>query len=80
VDDAITRYRAARGFLPLAPYSLVAEGFLSALPIDPAGGDWTIDAEGRARSTAHARRIGRAPRPHELRPEPGLGRAQGAEN
>jgi tetratricopeptide (TPR) repeat protein len=73
IDEAVTRYRAARGFLPLAPYSLVAEGFLPALPNDPAGGEWTIDADGRARSTAHERRIGRVPRHGELPSEPGPG-------
>jgi hypothetical protein len=72
VDDAISRYREARGFLPIAPYTLVAEGFLPALPRDPTGGEWFIDAEGRTRSTAHERRIGRAPRPGELPREPGL--------
>jgi tetratricopeptide (TPR) repeat protein len=73
VDDALVRYRTARGFPALTPWSLVAEGFLPALPADPAGGEWIIDGEGRARSTAHERRIGRAPRPGELRGEPGIG-------
>ncbi len=73
VDDALARYRAAVGFPALTPWALVAEGFLPALPDDPAGGEWIIDGEGRARSSAHERRIGRAPRRGELPPAPGIG-------
>ena len=79
VDDALARYRALRGFPALTPEALVTEGFLPALPADPAGGEWIVDAEGRARSTAHERRIGRAPRPSELPASPGIdaGRPKG---
>jgi tetratricopeptide (TPR) repeat protein len=76
VDDALERYRAARGFPALTPEALVAEGFLPRLPPDPAGGEWILDEDGRARSTAHDRRLAPAPAPHELGAAPGIGSAQ----
>ncbi len=75
VDDAIAHYRVVRGLGPWCTYQLVAEGFLRELPADPSGGDWYLGDDGRARSTARERRMAPAPRPDELRPAPGLPRA-----
>jgi tetratricopeptide (TPR) repeat protein len=72
VDAAIERYRSSFGFPPITPWALVHDGFLAELPDDPAGGEWTIDGEGRARSTAHSRRIGRPERTADLPRAPGL--------
>lgn len=72
VDEAVERWEAAFGLPPVTPHSLVLEGLLPRLPDDPSGGEWILDADGRARSTAHEERIGRAPRPSELPREPGL--------
>jgi tetratricopeptide (TPR) repeat protein len=72
IDEALRAYRARLGMLPASPVQLVAEGLLAALPPDPAGGAWIVGEDGRARSTVHARRIGRAERPEEMQPQPGL--------
>ena len=73
LDEAIARFEAARGRRPSAAGELVASGLLEALPPDPAGGRWVIGADGRARSTRHERRIGRAAPLGTLPPAPGLG-------
>lgn len=73
LDEAIARFEEARGRRPAAVGELVAGGFLERLPPDPAGGRWVIGPDGRARSTRHEKRIGRAAKLGELPHAPGIG-------
>ncbi len=66
VDEGIARYRERWGIPPLVPAQLLTDGLLHALPADPAGGEWIVGEDGRAASTAGAKRIKPAPRPEDL--------------
>lgn len=51
LDKAIAFYTARRGRAPAALDDLVAGGVLPALPVDPLGGTYFMDATGRAQNT-----------------------------
>jgi hypothetical protein len=51
LDRAVEGFRARHGRLPNQLHELVTGQILSALPRDPLGGRFVIDAEGKARNT-----------------------------
>ena len=57
IDDAVTRFEKARGRRPRDFSELTATGLLTGLPPDPFGGEYYLDDEGRARSTATKHRL-----------------------
>lgn len=72
IDEAAERFRERMGVPPIAIAQLRHEGLLVHLPADPFGGEWVLDEEGRARSTAFPRRFSRAPTRAEMGKEPGV--------
>jgi tetratricopeptide (TPR) repeat protein len=65
LDDAVGRYRAARGSPPARLEDLVEAGEIARLPEEPFGGRYTLDAQGVVHSTARDQRFEPAnpPRP-----------------
>jgi tetratricopeptide (TPR) repeat protein len=59
IEQAVDAWRALYGVAPLVPESLVVEGLLPAVPSDPFGGTYYLDAQGRVRSTVYEKRIDR---------------------
>ncbi len=59
IEGAAEAYRTRTGLQPFTIAQLVAEGILAGVPPDPFGGAYYLDADGRVRSTAHARRFER---------------------
>ncbi|MBF5044739.1 pilus assembly protein PilG [Aggregicoccus sp. 17bor-14] len=57
LDREVARFRDREGRLPRTPAELVERGQLQALPADPLGGDFYVDAEGRSHSTAAKARL-----------------------
>jgi len=55
VDRAVASFRARRGRLPSGLEELVAEGDLERLPVDPLGGQISLDERGRAGSSSNYR-------------------------
>jgi tetratricopeptide (TPR) repeat protein len=51
VEEAVASWRTRTGVRPVAIATLVADGFLAAVPRDPFGGDYYLDGDGRLRST-----------------------------
>jgi tetratricopeptide (TPR) repeat protein len=68
LDDAVARYRAVRGVPPAHLEDLVAAGEIAAIPEEPFGGRYTVDAQGVVHSTARDQRFKPAEPP---RPAPG---------
>ncbi len=62
LEAAAERYRALVGVRPIALAQLVVEGLLPAIPPDPFGGAYYLDAEGRVRSTVSPSRFDRPSR------------------
>ena len=52
IEDAAQRYREIKGVPPASMRALVAAGLLSGIPREPHGGDYVLEGDGRARSTA----------------------------
>jgi hypothetical protein len=52
IETAAEAWHEEFGTQPIVPASLVMDGFLSALPDDPFGGEYYFDKDGRVRSTA----------------------------
>jgi alkylation response protein AidB-like acyl-CoA dehydrogenase len=52
IEQARDRYLAERGHAPEHIDALVAAGYLAALPVDPYGGRFYLDADGRVASTS----------------------------
>jgi tetratricopeptide (TPR) repeat protein len=64
-DQAIGRYRQARGKLPRSLSDLVFEGYLNTIPEEPFGGEYRLNTKtGEVVSTTHPERL-RLYRPHE---------------
>ncbi|HET8539353.1 MAG TPA: tetratricopeptide repeat protein [Anaeromyxobacter sp.] len=59
LEDAVRRYAQVRGTPPVALSQLVLEGFVAAIPRDPFGGEYVLDASGRVVSTANPDRYAR---------------------
>jgi hypothetical protein len=57
IDAAVQRFRKREGRLPADLQELVKAGELKAIPADPLGGTLSLDAKGRARSTAVKHRL-----------------------
>lgn len=57
IDDAVTRFVASRNRHPQDFAELTGAGLLTGLPPDPFGGEYYLDEEGRARSTATKHRL-----------------------
>ncbi len=57
VEAAATRYRQREGRLPSAVADLIRAGDLTAVPVDPLGGEIVLHPDGHAFSTAQARRL-----------------------
>ena len=57
LDAAIAAYKARVGKLPSSVAELLISGDLTQLPVDPLGGRFYIDREGRARSDAEKNRL-----------------------
>jgi hypothetical protein len=55
LEAAAHRYRDRTGRFPQSPQALVAAGDLPALPMEPHGGSYSIDAQGQAHSSASQR-------------------------
>src|SRR5690349_107999 len=55
IEDAVQRYREAHGVPPHGLHALVGAGLLPAMPREPHGGRYVIDADGTPRSTAAER-------------------------
>ncbi|MHB8876193.1 MAG: hypothetical protein ACYC8T_21085 [Myxococcaceae bacterium] len=55
VDKAVASSRDRTGTLPASVAQLIAEGYLTEVPVDPLGGEVFIDDEGVARTTAGRR-------------------------
>ncbi len=70
VDEALARYRRDHGLDPLWLGRLVDEGYLPAIPPDPAGGHWVVGDGGRVHSSVQPFRFRPAPRHDQLPPEP----------
>jgi len=72
LDAAAEEWRRRYFIGPLAVEQLVEEGLIDAVPPDPAGGRWYVDADGRVHSSANPFRFAK-PDPASLRPrEPGV--------
>jgi tetratricopeptide (TPR) repeat protein len=57
-DQAITRYRQARGKLPRFLSDLVSGGYLNAIPDEPFGGEYRLNADtGEVMSSTHPERL-----------------------
>ncbi|MDD2336527.1 MAG: hypothetical protein PHD01_08105 [Geobacteraceae bacterium] len=52
IEIARDRYRQTNGALPAAVEALVKEGYLSSLPIDPYGGRFYLEPDGRVTTTS----------------------------
>lgn len=52
IEAAVTAYRQRHGIVPPSLAALVASGLLAALPADPYGGTFFLDATGRVRTTS----------------------------
>jgi tetratricopeptide (TPR) repeat protein len=61
LERAMERFRRRVGVRPVALEQLVAEGLVAAIPPDPFGGVYYIDADGRVRSSARPDRFERPP-------------------
>ncbi len=59
LEAAAARFRDRYGIRPVALEQLVHDGLISAIPPDPFGGSYYLDAEGRVRSTVDPRRFER---------------------
>jgi len=59
LEAAVERYRERVGFPPATLEQLVLEGLVPAIPPDPFGGSYRLDADGRVRSTVDPRRFER---------------------
>lgn len=70
IDAALARFRRAHAVGPLWLGRLVDEGYLPAIPPDPAGGRWFVGDDGRVHSSAQPFRFRPAPRHDQLPPEP----------
>jgi tetratricopeptide (TPR) repeat protein len=68
LDESVQAFRERFVRLPFAVEELRLAGFVDEIPPDPYGGSWTIDEEGRTRSSVHDRRILR-PMTHSERQE-----------
>ena len=78
LEAAAEAYATRLGVRPITPVQLAFEGLASAVPEDPFGGEYYLDAKGRVRSTVHDRRFERPRRrPSARRHERGAGPAQG---
>ena len=55
IEDAAQRYREIHGLPPRSVHALVVAGLLKAVPREPHGGHYVIEADGTARSTAAER-------------------------
>jgi hypothetical protein len=73
LEEAAARFRERFGVRPVALGQLVAEGLVPAIPPDPFGGSYVLDADGRVRSTKHARRF--QPPPSKAERERAMGAA-----
>jgi len=66
-DQAVERYRQARGKLPRALSDLVNEGYLNTIPEEPFGGEYRLHTEtGEVSSSTHPERL-HLYRPHEAK-------------
>ena len=59
LEAAAEAYATRLGVRPITPVQLAFEGLASAVPEDPFGGEYYLDAKGRVRSTVHDRRFER---------------------
>lgn len=58
LDQAVARYRHARGTLPRALSDLVSGGYLNAIPDEPFGGEYRFNADtGEVTSSTHPERL-----------------------
>lgn len=58
LEHAVTAYRTSYGSLPVALMTLVTEGFLPSLPLEPFGGEYRLDSTtGLVSSSTHPRRL-----------------------
>ncbi len=51
LEEAVAAYRSAKGHTPASLDELVAAGFIQAVPHDPFGGRFEVDAEGKVASS-----------------------------
>lgn len=52
IENAVEGFKKARGELPGSLETLVTGGYLSAIPVDPYGGKFYIDPDGKVRTTS----------------------------
>ncbi len=52
IDQARDRYRESRGSMPASVEQLVSTGFLSPVPIDPYGGQFYLEPDGKVATTS----------------------------
>lgn len=52
IDEAVTRYRGSFGNNPVELTDLVEQGSIEKLPVDPYGGTFYLDEQGRVRTTS----------------------------
>jgi hypothetical protein len=52
IDEAVTRYRGSFGNNPVELTDLVEQGSIEKLPVDPYGGTFYLDEQGRIRTTS----------------------------
>jgi len=74
VDEAAKRYTERNGRWPPTLHTLVAEGYIDAIPPDPYGGKLVLGKDGRVTSSVHAYRLAPPPTASELT-DPRLGPA-----
>lgn len=72
IDEAAERFHERHGRSAARPEQLVEDGLLTRLPDDPSGGAWRFGPDGRAVSTRHEKRIGKAQTPEQMQRAPGL--------
>jgi hypothetical protein len=65
LDDAVARFRAAHGRAPARIEALVDAGLVAAIPADPFGGRYHVDANGEVRSTGPRQRFRPAEAPRD---------------
>jgi tetratricopeptide (TPR) repeat protein len=52
IEQARDRFRESRGFMPATVEQLISAGFLSPVPVDPYGGKFFLEPDGKAATTS----------------------------
>jgi tetratricopeptide (TPR) repeat protein len=52
LENSVKAFKKSRGYLPVSLHALVTGGFIDAIPVDPYGGRFYIDPDGRVRSSS----------------------------